>query len=138
MSRKPMTESERLVGRRKPKDAEPIDRLMARFLTHGGRPIEQIRPSSDDMKAAHRKARRNGWIEAGTPAHSPSGTRRDVYWRLTEAGHQEALGARDRVMAAELEKQAWAREFLARHHEAHPRLEDTGPKPSEKNFAPTM
>jgi hypothetical protein len=139
MPMKQMTESEKMVGRRRPNEAKPIDRFLADFLAATGEPLMRMKPTGDEELACHRKARRLGWIRSGAPVYSPSGSQKALYWELTGPGELEAKAALGRVSAALAEQQAWTRAFLAKHREAHPRPDDTGPKPSEKNFAaPTM
>lgn len=139
MPMRPMTESEKMVGRRHPKGAEPIDQFMARFLAATGQPVMRMKPTSDEELDCHRKARRLGWIRSGAPVYSPGGSQKALYWELTGPGALEAKAALGRVSAAVADQQAWAGQFLIKHREAHPLPADAGPKPSEKNFAaPTM
>lgn len=134
-----MKDSEKQVGRRRPKDADPMDRFMSAFIAATGRPVMRMMPTGDEERACHRKARRLGWIRSGAPVYSPSGTQKALYWELTGPGTLEATAALGRVSAVLAEQQAWTREFLARHREANPLPEEAGPKPSEKNFAaPTL
>ena len=129
MPPKPLTDSEKLVGRRRPKEATAMDRFMAAFLSQTDAPIMRMKPDDPDKQALHRKARRLGWIRSGAP----------LYWELTGPGEMEATAALGRVNAAQANQQAWTREFLAKHHEQNPIRDDT-PKPSERNFpsAPTL
>jgi hypothetical protein len=131
---KPMTDSEKLVGRRHPKGASPMDQFMAAFLASTGTPIMRMKPDDDDKLACHRKARRLGWIRSGIPVYTPSGGQKALYWELTGPGVVEATAALGRVNAALANQQAWAREFLAKHREKNPIREDL-PKLSEKNFS---
>jgi hypothetical protein len=135
MPLKPITDSEKLVGRRRPKEAAPMDQFMAGFLAGSGKPIPRMKPNSDDKARLHRKARRLGWIAPGAPVHSPGGRKQAVYWDLTHQGQVEAQAALGRVNAALANQQAWTREFLAKHREKHPIRTDI-PRPSEKNFDP--
>lgn len=121
---KPLTPSERLVGRRLPPLPTHLDALMAGFVKAEGGFHGRAEPSENWLRPAHRKARKAGWIRLGMRM-SLMGGRSFGIWHLTPAGETEALAALDRVRARHEARETWSREFLAIHRAARGAAKDT-------------
>lgn len=114
---KPLTPSERLVGRRIPALPKHLDVLMAGYLRDDGTACGRLTPGESWLRPAHRQARRNGWIRAGGAFGLGAGKPVSL-WYPTESGLIAAREARARVTAAHQARAEWALDFRRAHLQA--------------------
>ena len=106
---KAMTKSEKIVGRRLPNIPRHQDTLMAGFVksvndeTFCGR----MPPNKKWLQPAHRKAKKEGWIEFSGVSF---GQGMEI-WTLTERGKSVALEAAKKVNEIREARAQWSREF---------------------------
>lgn len=115
--------SERIVGRRYPKEPQDMDRYLARYLRQDGTPCEWMCPKDDAMRVCHDTARKKRWIEPARTSKDeehPSGIPR--LWRLTHAGMRHAEAARYAIMLFEQKEAAWTKDLLASQERQRHRL----------------
>ncbi|MEB2845956.1 hypothetical protein [Endobacterium cereale] len=107
MSKKKMTWSEELVGRKLPADAKYGDVLMAGFVREDGKFCGRMEPIDRWLRAPWKKCRRAGWVKASALSFGKNAT---IYF-LTERGEAEALAAKERVRAAREARAQWSRDW---------------------------
>lgn len=106
---KPMTRTEQLVGRRRPKDATHRQVLLSRFVKADGGFGASAEPADAWLRPAHLKLRREGLIRK-TIDLSIMGSKAFGIWELTERGREPALAAARDVRASRESIAAWGKE----------------------------
>lgn len=117
MAARSMTPSEKLVGRRLPKDPSYLDLILAGFVKEDGSFCGQFKPIESYYSAAHLKARRSGYIRAGISIGFGSGGSSSI-WYLTPKGEEAARAAHARVDFIRKERALWAEECRDIHRAA--------------------
>ena len=116
---RPLTPSERLVGRRLPALPSARDQLLSGFLDAEGNPVGRATPSGAaerDLVSAHAKLRKERLIHMGLRISFGGPLRKnDGIWYLREGEKplQEARAARARIIARDEARKQWVRDFRA-------------------------
>lgn len=104
MTKKKLTWSEELVGRKLPADAKYIDTIMAGFVRDDGTFCGRMEPIDRWLRAPWKSCRRAGWVKASILSFGKNAT---IFF-LTESGEAEALAAKGRVKSAREAREQWS------------------------------
>lgn len=104
-----LTPMEQAVGRPLPALPKHIDTVMAGWAEDGELPTKaRFLPHEEWLRAACRKARKNGWLRSTNSGISFMGSRPDYFFVATEKGFAEAKAARKRVDESTVARRLWA------------------------------
>ena len=136
MAKKPLSFSEKIVGRKCPPTAKYMDTYMAGYVTNAdeGKFGSKFTPSDSWMRPSHKKARQLGYIRL-LDKWSIMGSRPLDRWYLTDKGKEAALESYYKVQEANNARHQWSLEFNTKFKEWRKQSEEnideniSGPKP---------
>jgi DNA-binding PadR family transcriptional regulator len=116
MPPRPMTPSEKLVGRKLPKEASYYDQVLASYVKEDGTTCGRAEPVDSWLRSAFRKARKEGLLRLVNKM-SINGSRAFGVYQLTEKGRPIAHEARARLLKAREDRKQWGVDFHAARKE---------------------
>lgn len=116
-----MTPSEKLVGRRIPREASYRDQILAGYLREDMTPCLRSDPSESWLRKPFLDLRRKGLVKLKTQIGASRRGSSGLYG-LTEEGEVEAREAKTRVQEACDAREAWSRDLIAAYRRAREAL----------------